>query len=337
MLTSMKRSGAVIVVAAVSVVAVAATSRPTTASAEAAGNTLAFIRNGEIRVTGLGSSVSRRLTYADGDVGEIAWSPDGRTIAFVRSYEGQSYSEPEPSEISVIGADGSSLRRLTPRLPDVHGIVWSPDGRRLAFEQRDGGVFRVFVMSLQGQVRRQLAPRLPATDSPSWAPNGRKIVVSGTTTPGRLPIRSAIYTLDSDGRNLRQLTRKAEDTRPIWSPNGRRVLYERNRSVIRVMNADGSAHRGLAGGTLAAWSPDGGLIAFVRPGNTGNDIWTMSADGKRLRRLATNTYGPGPAWSPDGKMIAFVANNSIFVMNADGSRQRKVISEAITSAWRPVS
>jgi TolB protein len=75
------------------------------------------------------------------------------------------------------------------------------------------------------------------------------------------------------------------------------------------MNADGSQQRNLTGRPgqdySPAWSPDGRRIAFasVRGGLTPS-IWVMNADGARQRRL-TRLSGEYPAWSPDGRAIAF--------------------------------
>ena len=93
------------------------------------------------------------------------------------------------------------------------------------------------------------------------------------------------------------------------------------------------------------WSPDGRKIAFVGDGK----IYVMNADGSGKRRLtptrnAAPDYRPdvGPAWSPDGRKIAFETlrhagrfacsdghpsagcNWEIYVMNADGSGQRRL-------------
>jgi TolB protein len=62
----------------------------------------------------------------------------------------------------------------------------------------------------------------------------------------------------------------------------------------------------------AAWSPDGSQLAFIR-GDTGSQlegtnfkVWLMNADGSGQRRLFTDkTAGVGPAWSPDGRKIVF--------------------------------
>jgi Tol biopolymer transport system component len=66
------------------------------------------------------------------------------------------------------------------------------------------------------------------------------------------------------------------------------------------------------------------------------ELWVMSADGSegtRLSRIAS--YGP-PAWSPDGKKIAFTRfTRAIYVVNADGSGQRRLRSNSYGPVWSP--
>ena len=62
-------------------------------------------------------------------------------------------------------------------------------------------------------------------------------------------------------------------------------------------------------GTYAApaWSPDGRKIAFVSDRDGNSEIYVMNADGSGQRRLTRNpAYDADPAWSPDGRTIAFV-------------------------------
>ena len=78
---------------------------------------------------------------------------------------------------------------------------------------------------------------------------------------------------------------KADESLPQWSPDGRRIVYQRSDdqgSKVFVMNADGSGQRNLSRGPWfdggPAWSPGGGLIAFVRGGED-SVIYVMPADG----------------------------------------------------------
>jgi TolB protein len=93
-----------------------------------------------------------------------------------------------------------------------------------------------------------------------------------------------------------------------------------------------------------------GLIVFVRnqpvsPGQAtrGGDLYTMRADGSRLKRLTDNgTFERSPSWSPGGKRIAFSRYNrtyGITVMRADGSGVRRITSPRgmndISPSWSP--
>ena len=85
-----------------------------------------------------------------------------------------------------------------------------------------------------------------------------------------------------------------------------------------------------------------GQLAFVS-GRDGNpEIYTVNADGHRLKRLTTNP-GPdlAPSWSPDGSRLAFVTDRKgapgVYVMAADGSdlTRRTSGDEDGTPAWSP--
>jgi WD40-like Beta Propeller Repeat len=87
-----------------------------------------------------------------------------------------------------------------------------------------------------------------------------------------------------------------------------------------------------------------GLLAFARGFTTNFQIWTIHSDGSGERHLTNGPfYADDPAWSPTGKQIVFsrlgVATPTLFVMNADGRKQRKLlpprVSLAVFPAWAP--
>jgi TolB protein len=83
-----------------------------------------------------------------------------------------------------------------------------------------------------------------------------------------------------------------------------------------------------------------GTIAFTRlTADSPPDIYVVRSDGTGLRRLAAGARTP--AWSPDGRKIAYTslsAGGGVWVMNADGSGQRRVtraLAEVYGLAWSP--
>jgi len=118
---------------------------------------------------------------------------------------------------------------------------------------------------------------------------------------------------------------------PAWSPDGRTIVFVSWRDgngEVYAMEADGSGPRNLtqnpAKDVRPAWSPDGRRIAFVSrrspssrsrckpgPGLCGLDrqseIYVMNADGSRKRKLTRDRgFDDYPTWSPDGRRIAFL-------------------------------
>ena len=86
------------------------------------GSEIAFVAGDGLYVMNGDGTGRRRLTKEG--YGDPSWSPDGASIAF---------SGPT-LDISVIGRDGRGLRRLTDNEGPDWGPVFSPDGRRIAFQ-----------------------------------------------------------------------------------------------------------------------------------------------------------------------------------------------------------
>jgi Tol biopolymer transport system component len=128
-----------------------------------------------------------------------------------------------------------------------------------------------------------------------------------------------VYVVNADGSGLRRLTDDpGADFDPSWSPDGRRIAYRReggggdSSAELYVMNANGSQKRNLTRRPgqdhSPAWSPDGRRIAFASVrGGAMPSIWVVNADGSGQRRVS-RVGGEYPAWSPDGRKIAFDRN-----------------------------
>jgi tricorn protease-like protein len=139
---------------------------------------------------------------------------------------------------------------------------------------------------------------------------------------------------------------------PPPSPTSQVLAFE-SRGDIYVANTDGSNLRKLTSYGLptayaraAAWSPDGGRIAFSKSdGQWGEEVYVIDAGGGNQRRISPEgAYDATPAWSPDGSRIA-VENRSdntsggqILVMNADGTNRVQLTTNrqpTSSPAWSP--
>ena len=235
--------------------------------------------------------------------------PDRREIAFASDRDGL-------SEIYIIGADGTGLRRLTHTTvansgdePENDSPDWSPDGRRIAFRSGPYGADHIDVIEVDGSDRRRLTPPTGAS-FPAWSPDGLTLAFARTEIGKR-----DIYLMNADGSNPRVITQSNGRAQRLggvaWSPDGKHILFDTRWGGdwdLWVVNADGSDQRQLtragADTARAAWSPDGKRIVFhsTRDRPTANqlmnyEIYVMDADGANIRRLTSNkAFDAHPDW-----------------------------------------
>ena len=230
------------------------------------------------------------------------WSPDRRRIAFVSSSRESPEEQDQSAEgigygVYAMNVDGSGLTRIADILDSEGYPTWSPDGRRIAFQ--DGGHIRVVNADDSGLTS------LTTGRYPEWSPDGERIAFYSSRSGS-----SEIHVMDADGSDIAQITSYGSRLRdpgpPSWSPDGRRIAFtsdkdDRGRAPqIYVMDADGSDVVQLtnhpSGNGVPSWSPDGRRIAFIS-GRDG-EIYVMNADGSGATRL-TNNPAPdlSPAWT----------------------------------------
>ena len=160
--------------------------------------------NPEIYIMNADGSNVRRLTNHPGIDVTPTWSPTGEQIAFTSERSGT------PS-IYVMGTDGLNVRKMTHENSDR--ATWSPAPfNEIAYTARTGPGYDIKVLNVQSGETRQLTFGEGTNESPVWAPNGRHMAFTSTRS-GRLQV----FTVDGDGRNVRQITRDGNNQQPHWS------------------------------------------------------------------------------------------------------------------------
>ncbi len=182
---------------------------------------------------------------------------------------------------------------------------------------------------------------------PAWSPDNRWIAFESNREGGIFHI----YVMKADGSELRALTRgENDDQHPSWSPDGKTILFDSSdgihQDIWAVNVADGNKRQlthvdGLA--ECAASSPDGQRIAFYIYKDMTLNIWSARADGSDARPLTRDLADAmrqeptmawhAPAWSPDSQWLAYTGGDgkSIWMMRADGSNPRSIISDGETN------
>ena len=209
----------------------------------------------------------RKLTDDPANDPSPAWSPDGRTIAFVSDRDGA-------TGIFVMSADGSGQKALTQRR-EGRAPVWSPDGRRLAFVRVAGGKAAIYVMNADGSGQRQVIQDPNDWISGlSWSPDGRRLAFSS----GRDQVAGELYLVNADGTKLVRLTtNRFGDNGPVWSPADE-AFPSLAAAVVALLC--------LTAGASATPPGQNGKLAFRRwldPAHTWAAIFTADADGSGVR------------------------------------------------------
>lgn len=178
-------------------------------------------------------------------------------------------------------------------------------------------------------------------EAPNWDPSGDNLLVNGGGRLFRVPLDAPKLVPVDTG-----FADKCNNDHGI-SPDGTLVVLSHHRgqgSEMFVMPASGGEPRLISPASPSwwhGWSPDGKRLAYVaaRGGSRVIDVYTIGVEGGEETRL---TFGEGhcdgPDYSPDGKHIYYNCDRDghaqIWVMNADGSEQRKVFADEYVN-WFP--
>jgi dipeptidyl aminopeptidase/acylaminoacyl peptidase len=206
-------------------------------------------RRSHLWIVPFAGGAARQLTFGDRGESQPAWSPDGRTIAFVAARgSGTGDDAPKP-QLWLLPADGGEARQLTTLRDGVVAYSWSPDGGRVAvvtpdtlsreqegkIRRRDDakvyeGDFRLnhlwVVDVTSGAATKVTSGGFTVRGAPSWSPDGTRLGFDASPTPMIRDERRDAYVVEIASQRLDRLTTTSDvESTPHFSPDGKTLAF----------------------------------------------------------------------------------------------------------------
>lgn len=193
----------------------------------------------------------RQLTRNGGYNAEATVSPDGKTIIFTSTRDGD-------IDLYTMDLDGGAVRRITRRVGYDGGAFFSPDGSQIVWRAAypataaDTADYRrllgvrlvrparveLWIADADGGNARQITRLGGANFAPYFHPDGKRIIFSSNFESPRSGAFD-LFMINLDGTGLEKVTTSKEfDSFPMFSPDGRKLVWASNRHGSRTGDTD---------------------------------------------------------------------------------------------------
>ena len=270
------------------------------------------------------------------------WSPDGSTLAFLSSRDGN-------SQIYTVNARGEGVKKITNVPTGVLEFRWLPSGRQFSYlatdalsadeerrlRQGDDPVIadhgyhyaRLYFIPAGGGQSRLITKANRHVLSFDCAADETKVVFAAQDTPrGEDDFNVDLYEVDLQSGHEKAIVRQeGKDSDPAYSPDGRIIAFHSfgghlnffaQQNVAIVTSGGGTIRhdtKGLdvdvfRGGTEFWWSRDSSRIVFSGGRRTRDGIYRVGLATGKLECLVPAAGAPGANFSlsSDGRRMAFI-------------------------------
>ena len=218
-------------------------------------------------------------------------------------------------EIYLMNPDGSEQVNLTKNLADDLFPVWSPTGEQILFVSDRDGVRDLYLMDADGRNVEKVFKQSAHRENPTWAPDGKQIAYE----------RGGVVYIATIGRQIEELVADGFD--PAWSPDGREIALTLNpfgSHRLVLLNIHTRRQRQVLPRDVSAWQAE--------------PAWTVTSD--KLSFSWNKNPLPVPPDAKPGKPFRvppkWLDQETIYIMNRDGTDVQQIIKEAGPKARNPV-
>jgi eukaryotic-like serine/threonine-protein kinase len=267
------------------------------------------------------SGEKQRLTSPSQKVfmdSQPAFSPDGRTLAFVREVTlgiRDIYLSTLSKDFQPIGEP----KRLTFENRLTFSPVWTVAGHDIIFSSGPFFGLSLFRIAASGSGKpRRLAAVGEVGLEPAISGRTQRLVYT------RELIDVNVWRLEVPGSQrkisspMKLISSTRVDGHAQFSPDGKRIVFNSNRTgTFEIWTCDSDGSKSVQLTSLdsycgdAHWSPDGKRIAFDGLLGEQWEVFVMNASGGKPKRLTSSLAADyTPRWSRDGKWIYFASDRS---------------------------
>ncbi len=250
------------------------------------------------------AGVKRGKVKAAGYMSAPAWSGDGSLVAF-------EYRAGGDSAVFVVRADGSGLKNVTGFNGTNRRPLWKPGTAEIFFESDRKGTFDIYLQSVSGGSARQITGGAGDEGNLALSVTGDYAYCEYEAGTGRMKVMLK----KGQGGEAVRIYDGQEACYPSFSADGKLVAFSTGEDIwtyeIKTGKKKNITEKLLETGYIKdgfpVWGPKGKRLAFVaRYEGYQNELYTIGADGKKVRRISENLVGDFlPVWTPDGKSILY--------------------------------
>lgn len=191
--------------------------RPWEASFSPRGDLIAYAASSPDTLWRIGADGTGRMQLPLPSISphDLRWSPDEKQIAFWATGGGK------PPAVYVISAEGGSVRRVAPALPDAERPDWSPGGRSLVFEVSQTAGSRANALYI-ADMKSGAVTRVPGSENLGfvrWSPAGDMLaaLTDDQSTLRIYDFQTTKWRSVAQGRLLNAL---------LWSKDGKDIYFQ---------------------------------------------------------------------------------------------------------------
>jgi dipeptidyl aminopeptidase/acylaminoacyl peptidase len=248
-----------------------------------------------------------------------AFSPDGRTIALVRTVQDVAHDK-SVATLALVDVATGTLTQPAKKRAGVAQPAYAPDGTRLAFLAEDKQHHRqIDVLTLRTGTLSQLTKTAAGVQQFAWRPDGKALAyVTADPAPKAVAQHHDFFEITDDD----YLTRSDDPPSHLWLVDANGTHSQRLTSGSWSIS---TSYPPSPPASPLSWSPDGAHLLFGRVPNTHDgDAYRSETAVLDLRTHTVSAltnrheFESFAAYAPDGTHVAYLANRDNDPNNENG-------------------